>query len=144
MVQKPRFYRRKDMIRISLVGSDRYENRMEIKDLVFKLKNTYGDNLILIMRGNQNGVEKWVKKWALEMGVKYIEYNSASTPMNLYSGMNESYYDKPYHPTQKLPQYELIARNSDKIIYFGEISHMELSHFKKMLKISGSKATFVG
>ena len=117
---------------------------MEIKDLVFKLKNTYGDDLILITRGNQNGVEKWVKKWALEMGIKYIEYNMASTPMNLYSGMNESYYDKPYHPTQKLHQYELIAKNSDKIIYFGEISHMELSHFKKMLKISGSKATFVG
>ena len=105
---------------------------MEIKDLVFKLKNLYGDNLILISRGNQNGAEKWVKKWALEMGVKYIEYNLASTPMNLYSGMTESYYEKPYHATQKLQQY------------FGEISHGELSHFKKMLKITGSKVTFIG
>jgi hypothetical protein len=60
------------MTRVALIGSERYENRMEIKDLVFKLKNLYGDNLILISRGNQNGVEKWVKKWALEMGVKYI------------------------------------------------------------------------
>ncbi len=85
------------MTRVALIGSERYENRMEIKDLVFKLKNLYGDNLILISRGNQNGVEKWVKKWALEMGVKYIEYNLASTPMNLYSGMTESYYEKPYH-----------------------------------------------
>lgn len=138
-----RFYRSKIMTRVALIGSDRYENQMEIKDLVFKLKNLYGDNLILISRGNQNGVEKWVKKWALEMGVKYIEYNPASTPMNLYSGMNESYYEKPYHTTQKLHQYELIARNADKILYFGEISHGELSHFKKMLKITDSKVTFI-
>lgn len=131
------------MTRVGLVGSERYENRIEIKDLVFKLKNLYGDSLILVTRGNQNGVEKWVKKWALEMGIKYIEYNSASSPMNLYSGMPEDYYEKPYHPTQKLHQYELIARNTDKIMYFGDISAWELNHFKKMLKITGSKSTFI-
>jgi hypothetical protein len=130
-------------MRVALIGSDKYENRMETKDLIFKLKQKYGDDLIIITRGLKIGVEKWVRKFALEMDVKYIEYNSASTPMNLYSGMDEQYYDKPYHPTQPLHQYDCVVINSDKIIYFGEIKRNEYNHFNRVLVRNGKKASFV-
>jgi len=130
-------------MRVALIGSDKYENRMETKDLIFKLKQKYGDDLIIITRGLKIGVEKWVRKFALEMDVKYIEYNSASTPMNLYSGMDEQYYDKPYHPTQPLHQYDCVVINSDKIIYFGEIKRNEYNHFNRALVRNGKKASFV-
>jgi hypothetical protein len=131
-------------MRIALIGSEKYENRMEIKDLVFKLKQKYGDNLIIITRGLSNGIERWVRKFALEMECKYIEYNIASSQMNLYSGMDEDYYEKPYHPTQPLHQYDCVVHNSDKIIYFGEITRKEFNHFNSVLRRNNKKASFVG
>ena len=130
-------------MRIALIGSPKYENRAEIKDLVWNLKQKFGDELILITRGNKDGIEKWVRKFALEMGVKYIEYNPASSPMSLYSGMERDYYEKPYHPTQPLHQYDCIVHNSDKIVYFGEITRKEFNHFNRLLNRWKKKASFV-
>ena len=77
------------------------------------------------------------------MDVKYIEYNPASKPMNLYSGMDEDYYEKPFHPTQPLHQYDCVVINSDKIIYFGEINRKEYNHFNSVLRRNNKKASFV-
>ena len=130
-------------MRVALIGDEKYENRAEIKDLIFKLKQKYGDDLILVTRGNQVGVEKWVRKYAFEMGCKYIEYNPASTPMNLYSGMDENYYEKPFHPTQPLHQYNCVVENSDKIMYFGDIKRNEYNHLNRVLNRWGKKVSFV-
>ena len=130
-------------MRVALIGSQTYENRTEIKDLVWNLKQKVGDELIIVTRGNKQGVEKWVRKFALEMGVKYIEYNPAHTTMSLYSGMNEDYYGKPYHPTQPLHQYDCVVRNSDKIIYFGDMIKNEFNHFNRVLTRNGKTAKFV-
>lgn len=130
-------------MRIALIGSPTYENRGEIKDLVWNLKQKFGDELILITRGNKDGIEKWVRKFSLEMGVKYIEYNPANTPMSLYSGMSEDYYEKPFHPTQPLHQYDCVVRGSDKIYYFGEIKRNEFNHFNRVLIRNGKTAKFV-
>lgn len=137
-----RFKKDKHM-RVALIGSEKYENRNEIKDLVFKLKQKYGDDLILITRGYKNGIERWVRKFSLEMGCKYIEYNPASTPMNLYSGMSEEYYEKPFHPTQPLHQYNCIVENADKLIYFGDILKSEYNHFNRVLSRYGKIAKFI-
>ena len=130
-------------MRVALIGSQTYENRTEIKDLVWNLKQKVGDELIIVTRGNKQGVEKWVRKFALEMGVKYIEYNPTHTTMSLYSGMNEDYYGKPYHPTQPLHQYDCVVRNSDKIIYFGDMIKNEFNHFNRVLTRNGKTAKFV-
>ena len=45
-------------MRIALIGSPKYENRAEIKELVWNLKQKFGDELILITRGNKDGIEK--------------------------------------------------------------------------------------
>jgi hypothetical protein len=137
-----RFKKDKGM-KVALIGSERYETRGELKEMLFKLKQKYADDLIIISRGNQDGIEKWVRKFSLEMGIKYIEYNPAHTPMNLYSGMTEEYYEKPFHPTQKLHQYDTIVWNADKIIYFGEIPRSEFNHFKRVLERNNKKATFI-
>jgi hypothetical protein len=110
-----RLYVKNEGMKVALIGDEKYENRGEIKDLIFKLKQKFGDHLTIISRGNKMGIEKWVRKFCIELDVKYLEYNLASTPMNLYSGMSEEYYDKPHHPTQKLHQYDLIAQNADKL-----------------------------
>ncbi len=130
-------------MKIALIGDEKYENRGELKETIFKLKEKFGEDLTIITRGKKNGVEKWVRKYALEMNLKYIEYNPANTSRTLYSGMEDGYYDKPYHPTQPLHQYDCIVHNSDKIVYFGEITKKEFNHFNRLLNRWKKKASFV-
>ena len=130
-------------MKIALIGDENYENRGELKETIFKLKEKIGEDLTIITRGKKNGVEKWVRKYALEMNLKYIEFNPAHTSRTLYSGMEDEYYDKPYHPTQPLHQYDCIVHNSDKIVYFGEITRKEFNHFNRLLNRWKKKASFV-
>tara|TARA_A100001391_G_scaffold152982_1_gene110774 strand:- start:550 stop:1044 length:495 start_codon:yes stop_codon:yes gene_type:complete len=130
-------------MKIALIGDEKYENRGELKETIFKLKEKFGEDLTIITRGKKNGVEKWVRKYALEMNLKYIEFNPAHTSRTLYSGMEDEYYDKPYHPTQPLHQYDCIVHNSDKIVYFGEIKRKEFNHFSRLLNRWKKKASFV-
>ena len=130
-------------MKIALIGDEKYENRGELKETIFKLKQKFGEDLTIITRGKKNGVEKWVRKYALEMNLKYIEFNAAHTSRTLYSGMEDEYYDKPYHPTQPLHQYDCIVHNSDKIVYFGEITKKEFNHFNRLLNRWKKKASFV-
>ena len=79
-----RFKKDSTKMRIALIGSPNYENRGEIKELIWNLKKKIGDDLILITRGNTIGIEKWVRKFALEMDVKYIEYNPFCAVQHLF------------------------------------------------------------
>ena len=107
-----------DKIKIALIGSRTYENRRKIRDMIFKLKNTFGDKLLIVSGGSQNGADKYVKKFSLELGVSYLEFNPAHTNKNLYSALPESYYGKPYHVSQLFHRNELIAKYCDKMICF--------------------------
>ncbi len=43
-------YNRREGMKVALIGDARYENRGEIKDLIFKLKQKFGDQLSIISR----------------------------------------------------------------------------------------------
>lgn len=107
-----------DKIKIAIIGSRTYENKRKIRDMIFKLKNTFGDKLVIVSGGSQNGADKYAKKFSLELGVSYIEFNPAHTNKNLYSALPESYYGKPYHVSQLFHRNELIAKYCDKMICF--------------------------
>lgn len=86
------------MIKVGIIGTNTYENKLKIKEIIFKLKQKYGTKLEVVSRGGIQGAEKYVKKYALELGIQYKEFNPSHTNRNLYSAMNESYYNKPYQP----------------------------------------------
>lgn len=86
------------MIKVGIIGSELYENKLKIKDIIFKLKQKHGDDIEIVSRGNQNGAEKYVRKYAIELGLKYKEFNPAHTVCNLYSAFSENFYGKPYTP----------------------------------------------
>ena len=128
---------------IALIGSIKYEGVRDIRDFIFKIKNKFGENCNIITRGNVEGCEKYVKKYAIDFGLRYTEYNPANTSKNLYSGMTDDYYDRPFHPTQKLHQYDCIVKHSDKIFYFGGIIPSEKRHFEKLLKRFGKTVVYL-
>ena len=105
-------------MKVAIIGSRVYENKKKIRDMIFKLKQTFGDKLEIVSGGCPDGADKYAKKFAIELGVTYREFNPAHTVKNLYSVMSESYYGKAYHVSQFFHRKELIAKYCDKMIAF--------------------------
>jgi hypothetical protein len=110
-------------MKVALVGSREYENIRKIKDTLFQLKQKFGDKLIVISGGAKDGADKYARKYALEFGIKYREFNPAHTTKNLYSAMSDIYYEKPYHVSQFHHRNMLIARDCDVMMAFIHQDH---------------------
>ena len=48
-------------MKVAIVGSRRYENKRKIKEFIFKLKNQYGENTIIVSGGCKTGADKYGK-----------------------------------------------------------------------------------
>jgi len=57
-----------------------------------------------------------VRKFVLEFGMHYEEYNPSFSGYNVYSAMPESYYGKSYHFSQLHHRMKLIAERCDYMI----------------------------
>ena len=105
-------------MKVAIVGSRDYQNIRKIKDTLFQLKQKFGDKLIIISGGAKHGADKFARKYALEFGMRYREFNPAHTTKNLYSAMSDDYYEKPYHVSQFHHRNMLIARDCDVMMAF--------------------------
>jgi len=126
-------------MKVALVGSREYENIRKVKDTLFQLKQKFGDKLIIISGGAKDGADKYARKYALEFGIKYREFNPAHTIKNLYSAMSETYYEKPYHVSQFHHRNMLIARDCNVMIAFiyqGHDSNGSMSAIKQAKKLN--------
>ena len=125
-------------MKVAIIGSRMYENTRKIKETLFQLKQKFGEDLIVISGGAKHGADKFARKYALEFGIKYKEFNPAHTVKNLYSAMSEDYYEKPYHVSQFHHRNMLIARDCDVMIAFipnGEKTSGSLSAIKGAKKL---------
>jgi hypothetical protein len=137
-----------DKMKVAIIGSRTYENRLKIKEMIYKLKIAFGDKLEIVSGGAKDGADRYAKKYSLELGVDYKEFNPAHTNKNLYSAMPENYYGKPYHVSQLFHRNSLIVQYSDKIIAFrsegssGGTDHVisESIKYKKPYVIISDKA----
>ena len=80
-------------MKVAIIGSRMYENTRKIKDTLFQLKQKFGDDLIIVSGGAKDGADKFARKYTLEFGIKYKEFNPAHTTKNLYSAMSDNYYN---------------------------------------------------
>ena len=126
-------------MRVAIIGSRMYENTRKIKEALFQLKQKFKDDLIIISGGAQHGADKFARKYALEFGIKYQEYNPAHTSKNLYSAMSDNYYDKTYHVSQFHHRNMLIAKACDVMMAFipnGDPAVGSISAIKKTKKLN--------
>jgi len=105
-------------MKVAIVGSRRYENKKKIKDFVFKLKEQYGTDTIIVSGGCKQGADKYAKKYALELGLQYEEYPPFHEVHNLYCSLPESRYDKPFSMRNFFARNKIIAGTSDFIVAF--------------------------
>jgi len=126
-------------MKVAIIGSRYYENTRKIKDALFQLKQKFKDDLIIISGGAQHGADKFARKYALEFGIKYQEYNPAHTTKNLYSAMSDNYYEKPYHVSQFHHRNMLIAKACDVMMAFipsGNNANGSMSAIKNAKKLN--------
>jgi len=126
-------------MKVAIIGSRMYENTRKVKDTLFNLKQKFGSSLIIISGGAKDGADKFARKYALEFGIKYKEFNPAHTIKNLYSAMSDTYYEKPYHVSQFHHRNMLIARDCNVMIAFipsGESSSGSMSAIKQAKKLN--------
>lgn len=113
-------------MKIGIVGSKSYVSETPIKDFIFKCIQAFNpnlenkDKLIFYTLGDGTDVGKLVKKSALVFGAQYGEYNPAYEKQNLYSLLDEDYYEKKFHPSHFWHSIQCLVMNSDRIFVFVE------------------------
>ena len=105
-------------MKVAIVGSRRYENKKKIKDFVFKLKEQYGTDTIIVSGGAKQGADRYAKKYALELGLQYEEYPPFHDVHNLYCTMPSSRYSRPYSIKNFHARNKIIAGTSDFVVAF--------------------------
>lgn len=104
------------MYNIGIIGPDTCFKTREIKEFLFKVKQTFGPSATIYSGGNKNGIESDVKKICLLFELPYREFNPAFTGHNLYSAMPEEYYSRGKHPTHYIHRYEQMLFKINKLI----------------------------
>ena len=106
-------------MKIGITGSSVYEDKRKIKEFIFKLKNH--DNIEIVTRGNKDGADKYIKKYALEFGVTYIEVPVAHTSRSLYSQLPDLYFNKPFSIRNYFIQQSIYIKQCEKFVIFGAV-----------------------
>jgi predicted Rossmann-fold nucleotide-binding protein len=101
------------MIQVAVIGSTGWQNKRKVQQTLQELKRKFGENLVVIGAGGVEGANSMVRKYALEFGIEYKEFNPSFSGFNLYSAMPESYYGKSYHFSQLHHRMKLIAERCD-------------------------------
>jgi len=104
-------------LKIGITGSNIYENKRKIKEFLFKFKNQ--PNVEILCRGNKDGADKYIKKYALEFGLNYVEVPVAHTSRSLYSQLPDAYFNKPFSIRNYFIQQNIYIKQCDKFIIFG-------------------------
>jgi hypothetical protein len=107
-------------MKIGLIGSARYENKRKIREIIFKLSQRFSEDLVIVSCGEKIGAERYIKKYALEMGCNYKEFNPSHTVRNLYSAMHEGFYGKAYKAANFFHRNKLMTKHVNVIIAFME------------------------
>jgi len=105
-------------MKVAMIGPRQYERPAKIRDMILQLRRRFNDELVIISGGAKDGADRYVRKYAIEYGVTYKEFNPAHTPCNLYSAMSEDYYSRPYHVSQFHHRNMLIAKDCDVMVAF--------------------------
>ena len=105
-------------MKIGIVGSRKYENKRNIKDFIFSIKEKYGEEVTIVSGGCKQGADKYAKKYALDFGLQYEEYPPAHQPHNLYCSLPANRYGKEYSIKHFFVRNKIIASVSDMVVAF--------------------------
>ena len=83
-------------MKVAVIGNKNWQNKRKVQQTLRELKTKFSD-VTIIGAGGSEGANHMVRKYALEFGIDYTEYNPSYSGHNLYSAMPRTYYGKSYH-----------------------------------------------
>ena len=101
------------MAKVAVIGNTGWQNKRKVQETLQMLKRKFPEELTVIGAGGVEGANSMVRKYAIEFGIDYTEFNPSFSGYNLYSAMPESYYGKRYHFSQLHHRMKLIAERCD-------------------------------
>ena len=104
------------MTQIAIIGNTDWQNKRKVQQTLQELKKRFNEDLIVVGAGGTEGANSMVRKYSLEFGIQYKEYNPSFSGRNMYSAMPDSYYGKPYHFSQLHHRMKLIAQRCDHML----------------------------
>ena len=105
-------------IKIGIVGSRKYTNKKKIKDLIYELKQKPDTDVEIVSGGQKDGADGYAKKFALELGMDYVEFPPTHYNWNMHCKLPATKYNKPYYVTNYFKRNKQIAEYSDIIVAF--------------------------
>lgn len=104
------------MHRIAIIGPTTCQKKKEVQEFLFKVKQTFGNTCTIFSGGNDEGIEKDTKKYALQFELSYREFNPSFTGVNQFSALNEAYYTKRFHPSHYQHRYAEMLKHIDRLV----------------------------
>ena len=132
-------------MKIGIVGSREYTNKLRIKEFVFGLKQEFGENVEIVSGGQKEGADGYAKKFALEFDMKYSEFPPSHYQYNQHCVRPQREYGKQYAIWHYHRRNKQIAEYSDKIVAFipkDKVSNGTMSTIKEAQKI-GKKVVII-
>tara|TARA_R100000951_G_scaffold116204_1_gene127066 strand:+ start:1236 stop:1646 length:411 start_codon:yes stop_codon:yes gene_type:complete len=114
----------KNTTNVAVIGNKNWQNRRKVQETLQGLKSKF-DEVVIVGAGGSDGANSMIRKYALEFGMNYKEYNPSYSGYNLYSAMPKTYYGKSYHFSQLHHRMKLIAQNCDYMIIMTNESTMD-------------------
>ena len=105
-------------IKIGIVGSRSYTDKKKVKDLIFNIKEKYGDDVEIVSGGQPKGADGLAKKFALEFDMKYVEFPPSHYSHNMHCKLPATEYNKPYYVSNFFKRNKQIAEYSNIIVAF--------------------------
>ena len=105
-------------IKIGIVGSRAYTDRNKVKELIFEIKTKYGNEVEIVSGGQKDGADGFAKKYALEFGLKYVEFPPSHYNWNMHCVRPVGEYSNPYYISNYMKRNKQIAEYSDIIVAF--------------------------
>jgi hypothetical protein len=114
-------------MKVGLIATDSWQNKNKIQDVIQKLKSKFGDSVIIGGAGGNDFGNMMIRKYSIEFGLQYKEFNPSFTGFNLYSALPEDYYGRKYHFSQLIHRMKLLALDCDYLIVFSNVYKMHPS-----------------
>ena len=105
-------------IKIGIVGSRSYTDKKKVKDLIFNIKEKYGDEVEIVSGGQPKGADGLAKKFALEFDMKYVEFPPSHYSHNMHCKLPATEYNIPYYVSNFFKRNKQIAEYSNIIVAF--------------------------
>ena len=90
----------------------------KIKDLLFEIKEKYGNEVEIVSGGQRDGADGYAKKFALEFDMRYVEFPPRHYTYNQHCILDRDNYGKTYHVVNFFDRNKQIAEYSDYIVAF--------------------------